>query len=174
MFSSTSPQFEIDKYPILASSIVSFLVIARVNQPTPSVDEALTSCPPHLEWRRTTESTVDPFVYWFSWFLEVLQKLVRITMYNKFRLRSSADKLILYQYFHKNNQLYQLILRNWLIWFRDLNIVPPGIDFESAELANAIWKEIITTKSNLVKGETPSAQQRAKKTPLWRRMLQAP
>ncbi|KAF5326975.1 hypothetical protein D9619_004105 [Psilocybe cf. subviscida] len=136
----------------LASSIVSFLVVARVNQPTPSVDEALTSCPPHFEWRRTIESTVDPFVYWFSWFLEILQKL----------------------YFHKNNQLYQLILRNWLIWFRDLNIVPPGIDFESAELANAIWKEIITTKSNLVKGETPCAQQRAKKTPLWRRILQAP
>ncbi|KAF5330491.1 hypothetical protein D9619_005182 [Psilocybe cf. subviscida] len=105
-----------------ASMRLSFLIFRHVLQSTPSIKAALTSYPPELHPPPNfTRRDIDLIVNFF------LQHLHRL-------------------YFREDNQFYQLALRNWLIWFRNMGVVFEDEDFNRVELAGMIWKEITASQ----------------------------
>ncbi|KAF5326717.1 hypothetical protein D9619_004068 [Psilocybe cf. subviscida] len=159
------------------SLLLCFFIIRHVRQPTPSLNEALTSYPPEFHpqfdfFRLDITNVINPFLK----HLHIL-------------------------YFQEDNQLYQLALRNWLTWFRNMSIVFEDGDLKSVEIADTTWKEITTSQIDTVVIETDSEKYnhetpyaavmtqggttslaasatssstpiRRKKAPLWRRLFQ--
>ncbi|KAF5327395.1 hypothetical protein D9619_004078 [Psilocybe cf. subviscida] len=129
--------------------LLSLSIVCYVRQSTPSINEALTSNPPEFHPRRhfsrkNVTRVIVPF-------LEHLHSL----------------------YFQEDKQLYQLALRNWLTWFRNMSTVFMDNDLKSVEFADMIWKEITASKVDSVVVKPSSNRMREKKTPLWKRSFRA-
>ncbi|KAF5327401.1 hypothetical protein D9619_004076 [Psilocybe cf. subviscida] len=100
------------------SLVLGLIVVCCVSQSTPSTNEALTSNPPEFHPRPNfTREDVSLIIVPF---LEHLHSL----------------------YFQEDKQLYQLVLRNWLTWFRNMGTVFQYGDIKNVELADMIWKGI--------------------------------
>ncbi|KAF5327525.1 hypothetical protein D9619_004408 [Psilocybe cf. subviscida] len=115
------------------SLLVSLLIVWRVRQITPSINEALTSYPPEFRLR-SNFSTLEVSSFIINPFLKHLHHL----------------------YFLEDNQLYQLALRNWFTWFRNIGAVFHDRDLKDVELADMIWQEITASQVNTVIIETDS------------------
>ncbi|KAF5327325.1 hypothetical protein D9619_004015 [Psilocybe cf. subviscida] len=114
-----------------SSVLLSLLIVCCVRQSTPSINEALTSYPPEVYPRpHFIGAQVSNIIIPFLKHLHIL-------------------------YFQEGNELvYQLALRNWLTWFRNMGTVFQYAYLKSHELADMIWKEITTPQVDTVVFET--------------------
>ncbi|KAF5317447.1 hypothetical protein D9619_013236 [Psilocybe cf. subviscida] len=117
-----------------SSLLHSLLIVCHVHQSTPSINGALTSYPPEFRLQLP------------SHFLILNTGPIITPFLNHLR----------FLYFQEDKQLYQLALRNWLTWFRNLSIVLEDEDLEGVELADVIWDEITASQADMVVAETDS------------------
>ncbi|KAF5327759.1 hypothetical protein D9619_004083 [Psilocybe cf. subviscida] len=112
--------------------LLSLSIVCCVRQSTPSINKALTSYPPESQQRLNLQTANFPYI--ITPFLKRLHSL----------------------YFQEDKQLYQLALRNWLTWFRNMDVIFEDEDLESVKLADVIWKEITAPQVDTVVIKTHS------------------
>ncbi|KAF5327399.1 hypothetical protein D9619_004070 [Psilocybe cf. subviscida] len=106
----------------------SLLIVRCVRQSMPSINEALTSYPPEFHPHPYLDESLR---YWHVTIISFLKELHSL-------------------HFRRDKQLYQLALRNWLTWFRNMGVVFKGGDLKHVWLADAIWKEITVSQADMV------------------------